>query len=87
MFRALLLDKEPQFNAAVQQVDESRLPDGDVHVRVAYSTLNYKDGLAITNKSPVVRVWPMVAVCSAITAAAGASLAPLMVMVSLAVVV
>ena len=61
MFRALLLDKEPQFNAAVQQVDESRLPDGDVHVRVAYSTLNYKDGLAITNKRPVVRQWPMVA--------------------------
>jgi NADPH:quinone reductase-like Zn-dependent oxidoreductase len=42
-------------------VDESRLPQGDVTVAVAYSTLNYKDGLAITNKSPVVRNWPMVA--------------------------
>ena len=61
MFRALLLNKEPSFNASVQQVDESRLPEGDVHVQVAYSTLNFKDGLAITNKSPVVRVWPMVA--------------------------
>jgi len=61
MFRALLLNKEPSFNASVQSVDESRLPEGDVHVRVAYSTLNYKDGLAITNKSPVVRQWPMVA--------------------------
>ena len=61
MFRALLLEKEPQFQASVQSLDESRLPEADVHVRVAYSTLNYKDGLAITNKSPVVRVWPMVA--------------------------
>ena len=61
MFRALLLEKEPSFQASVQSVDESRLPEADVHVRVAYSTLNYKDGLAITNKSPVVRVWPMVA--------------------------
>ncbi len=61
MFRALMLHKEPQFNASVQPVDESQLPDGDVHVRVAYATLNYKDGLAITNKSPVVRQWPMVA--------------------------
>ena len=61
MFRALLLEKEPSFQASVQSVDESRLPEADVHVRVAYSTLNYKDGLAITNKSPVVRNWPMVA--------------------------
>ncbi len=61
MFRALLLDKEPHFQAAIQSVDESRLPATDVHVQVAYSTLNYKDGLAITNKSPVVRNWPMVA--------------------------
>jgi acrylyl-CoA reductase (NADPH) len=61
MFRALLLEKEPQFQACVQSLDESRLPEADVHVRVAYSTLNYKDGLAITNKSPVVRQWPMVA--------------------------
>ena len=61
MFRALVLEKEPAFNATVQSLEETRLPDADVHVQVAYSTLNYKDGLAITNKSPVVRVWPMVA--------------------------
>ena len=61
MFRALLLEKEPSFQASVQSVDESRLPEADVHVRVAYSTLNYKDGLAVTNKGPVVRNWPMVA--------------------------
>lgn len=61
MFRALVLEKEPAFSATVQSLEETRLPDADVHVQVAYSTLNYKDGLAITNKSPVVRVWPMVA--------------------------
>ena len=61
MFRAIVLEKEPAFNASVQSLEESRLPDADVHVKVAYSTLNFKDGLAITNKSPVVRVWPMVA--------------------------
>lgn len=61
MFKALLLENADGFKASVQQVDESRLPAGDVTVAVDYSTLNYKDGLAITNKSPVVRNWPMVA--------------------------
>ncbi len=61
MFKALQLTKGERFNAQVTQVDEAGLPAGDVTVRVAYSTLNYKDGLAITNKSPVVRTWPMVA--------------------------
>lgn len=61
MFQALLLDKGESFSAAVKPVDESALPPGDVLVRVDYSTLNYKDGLAITNKGPVVRQWPMVA--------------------------
>ncbi len=61
MFRALVLDKSPDFSAAVREVDDSFLPDGDVTVDVAWSTLNYKDGLAITNRSPVVRSWPMVA--------------------------
>jgi acrylyl-CoA reductase (NADPH) len=42
-------------------LDEALLPAGDVQVRVDYSTLNFKDGLAITNKAPVVRNWPMVA--------------------------
>lgn len=61
MFQALVLDKAPEFSAAVREVDDSFLPEGDVTVDVAYSTLNYKDALAITNRSPVVRSWPMVA--------------------------
>ena len=62
MFKALLLEKtDAGFGASVQFIDESRLPDGDVLVGVEFSTLNYKDGLAITNTGPVVRSWPMVA--------------------------
>lgn len=61
MFDALVLEKNDDFNASVRQVDDSFLPDGDVTVDIHYSTLNYKDGLAITNRSPVVRDWPMVA--------------------------
>ena len=61
MFKALLLQNTDGFTASVAEVDEAQLPEGDVTVSVAYSTLNFKDGLAITNKSPVVRVWPMVA--------------------------
>ena len=62
MFKALLLEKtDAGFGASVQLVDESRLPEGDVLVGVEFSTLNYKDGLAITNTGPVVRSWPMVA--------------------------
>ncbi len=60
-FKALMLENTPAFSASVQTIDESRLPAGDVTVSVAYSTLNYKEGLAITNKAPVVRQWPMVA--------------------------
>lgn len=61
MFRALVLEKNPEFNAAVREVGDDFLPAGDVTVDIEYSTLNYKDGLAITNRSPVVRSWPMVA--------------------------
>ncbi len=61
MFKALSLENTEGFKASVTQVDEAGLPAGDLDVAVAYSTLNYKDGLAITNKSPVVRLWPMVA--------------------------
>jgi len=61
MFRAILLEKnENGTQARVAELDESQLPEGDVTVRVAYSTLNYKDALAITGKGPVVRSWPMV---------------------------
>ena len=62
MFRALLLEKtEADFHAGIQTLADDRLPEGDVLVQIAHSTLNYKDGLAITNKGPVVRSWPMVA--------------------------
>lgn len=65
MFNALLLEKDAAgFRAGVVAVDESRLPGpdaADVLVAPTYSTLNYKDALALTNRSPVVRNWPMVA--------------------------
>ncbi len=61
MFKALLLENADGFKAGLAQVDQPALPAGEVSVSVAYSTLNYKDGLAITNRSPVVRTWPMVA--------------------------
>jgi len=62
MFQALLLEKDDAgFRAALKSVDESALPEGDVLVRVEHSTINYKDALAITDKSPIVRAWPMVA--------------------------
>jgi acrylyl-CoA reductase (NADPH) len=62
MFKALLLEKdEAGFRAGVRAVDESSLPEGDVRAAIAHSTINFKDGLAITNRSPVVRAWPMVA--------------------------
>ena len=61
MFKALLLENATGFTARVTQVDEAPLQAGEVQVGVAYSCLNYKDGLAITNKGPVVRTWPMVA--------------------------
>jgi acrylyl-CoA reductase (NADPH) len=62
MFKALLLEKtDAGFHAGVKEVDEARLPEGDVLVQVEHSSLNYKDGLAITNRGPVVRSWPMVA--------------------------
>jgi acrylyl-CoA reductase (NADPH) len=64
-FKAVLLEKDAAgFRATVTALDESRLPEiaeGGVLVRPEYSTLNYKDGLALTNRSPVVRLWPMVA--------------------------
>ena len=61
MFNAILIDKSDDGQkASVQQLDEAQLPEGDVTIDVAFSTLNYKDGLAITGRSPVVRKFPMV---------------------------
>ena len=61
MFKALLITKNESAQAvSITEVDEAQLPEGAVTVRVEYSTMNYKDGLAITGKSPVVRKFPMV---------------------------
>ena len=60
--KAILLSKEAEkFQARIAEVAESDLPEGDVTVKVEYSTLNFKDALALTDKSPIVRKWPMVA--------------------------
>jgi acrylyl-CoA reductase (NADPH) len=59
--RAIFLTKDPDFQARIADIDESQLPEGDVLVKVDYSCINYKDGLAMTDASPVVRKWPMVA--------------------------
>ena len=61
-FRAIRIDKaEKGTTAALAQFDEAELMEGDVTVAVEYSTLNYKDGLALTGKAPVVRRFPMIA--------------------------
>ena len=61
MFKGIVINKdEGGYRAALQEISEADLPEGDVSVAVQYSTLNYKDGLAITGKGPVVRKFPMV---------------------------
>jgi acrylyl-CoA reductase (NADPH) len=61
-FKAIRIDKaEKGTAAALTQFDEAELMEGDVTVRVEYSALNYKDGLAVTGKAPVVRRFPMIA--------------------------
>ena len=61
MFDAILIDKaDDAQSVSLTQLDDAALPEGDVTVRIAASTLNYKDALAITGKSPVVRKFPMV---------------------------
>jgi len=61
-FKAIRIDKADKgTTAALTQFDEADLMDGDVVVRVEWSALNYKDGLAVTGKAPVVRRFPMIA--------------------------
>jgi acrylyl-CoA reductase (NADPH) len=62
MFKALVITKsESGYRCDLAELDEAQLPAaGDVTVRIDYSTINYKDGLAITGQSPVVRSFPMV---------------------------
>lgn len=61
MFSGILINKDDNGQTVkVAQIDEAQLPEGNVSIDVEYSTLNYKDGLAITGSSPVVRKFPMV---------------------------
>lgn len=61
MFNAILIERDSQpYRASLKSLDEAQLPAGDVIVAVDYSTVNYKDALAITGKAPVVRQFPMV---------------------------
>jgi acrylyl-CoA reductase (NADPH) len=61
MFKALLIDKQnDKQTVQTTELDEAQLPDAPVTVRVEFSTINYKDGLAITAKGPIVRKFPMV---------------------------
>lgn len=61
MFKALLITKnDTAQSVAVTDIDEAQLPEGAVTVKIEFSTINFKDGLAITGKSPVVRKFPMV---------------------------
>src|SRR6201996_2717661 len=61
-FKAIVIDKtEAGQSARLTDFDDQDLMDGDVTVRVEWSTVNYKDGLAVTGKAPVVRRFPMIA--------------------------
>ncbi|KJY92473.1 oxidoreductase [Pseudoalteromonas piscicida] len=61
MFKAIIIDKKDgNYTATLDEVSEQELMPGDVDIEVLYSTLNYKDALAITGKSPVVRSFPMI---------------------------
>src|ERR671931_120271 len=60
-FKAIVIEKaEGGQKVTLTEFDEANLMEGDVTVRVEWSTVNYKDGLAITGKAPVVRRWPMI---------------------------
>jgi acrylyl-CoA reductase (NADPH) len=61
MFKALILDQqEKKTIAEIRQIDESLLPENEVLIDVDYSSLNYKDGLAITGKGRIIRQFPMI---------------------------
>jgi acrylyl-CoA reductase (NADPH) len=61
-FNALLVNRseDKKITSSLETIDESQLPEGDVVIDIDYSTLNYKDALAITGAAPVVRSYPMV---------------------------
>ena len=61
-FNALIVNRseDKKISSSLETLDESQLPEGDVVIDIDYSTLNYKDALAITGKAPVIRSYPMV---------------------------
>ncbi|MBT4109981.1 MAG: alcohol dehydrogenase catalytic domain-containing protein, partial [Pelagibacterales bacterium] len=62
MFNALVLNKKDDQKATgkVEELETSNLPEGDVLINIDYSTINYKDSLAITSSSPIIKNFPMV---------------------------
>ncbi len=62
MFKALIFDQNNDEKVInnIKSIEDSELPKGDVMVKIEYSTINYKDGLAITSKSPILKSFPMV---------------------------
>jgi acrylyl-CoA reductase (NADPH) len=61
MFQGILIEKDDAgYRSSIQEIDEMSLPEGSVTVEVEYSSINYKDALAITGRGPVVRSFPMV---------------------------
>ncbi len=61
MFQAMMITQDPDYRAEWTALDEQDLPAGEVEVRIRYSSLNYKDALALTGRGPIVRTFPMVA--------------------------
>jgi len=61
MFKALLINKDDSgYRTGLESLDENHLPAGDVQINIEYSTLNYKDALAITGKSTIARIFPLI---------------------------
>ena len=62
MFNALVLNRieDQKATGEVKEISISDLPEGDVLVKIDYSTINYKDSLALTSSSPIIKSFPMV---------------------------
>ena len=79
-YKALVVDRtDGKVAAAIRSLSSADLPDGDVTVRVEYSSFNYKDGLALTGAAPVIRSYPMTAgidFAGVVEAASGGGFAP-----------
>ena len=61
MYKAIVVNKDPAgYHCELKTVEDETLPQGDVTIQIQYSSLNYKDGLAISGKGPIIRQFPMV---------------------------